>query len=83
MGICDCYNEKEISNQKIVKFKDNKLAPVNSDRNFKVYIFVGGVQDFFLKNYNFNEPAFKLVKKEENKMLINFHDSKKMIFNLK
>ena len=70
-------NDKEILNHKILKFKGNKLDTVSVDRNFEEYIFVDNIQDFLLRNYNFNVRVFKSVKMEENKMLFNFYKSKK------
>ena len=58
-------------------YKGSKYNPEIIDRNFNDYIFQDKILDFPLKKYDMNDPVFKSVKKEENKMIINFYKSKK------
>ena len=72
----DCESSQQIQ-ENDQNYKGSKYNPEIIDRNFNDYIFQDKILDFPLKKYDMNDPVFKSVKKEENKMLTNFYKSKK------
>ena len=72
-----CHKENNKIQQNKQNYKGNKYNPEIINRNFNDYIFQDKILDFPLKKYDMNDPVFKSVKKEENKMLTNFYKSKK------
>ena len=72
----DCESSQQIQ-QNNQNYKGSKYNPEIIDRNFNDYIFQDKILDFPLKKYDMNDPVFKSIKKEENKMLTNFYKSKK------
>ena len=81
MGICEgCCDRNKENNRPQTDYKPSsggKYDPKTIERNFNDYIFSDNIIDFLLQKYNLNDPVFKLVKNEENKMLTNFYKSKK------
>ena len=72
----DCESSQQIQ-ENDQNYQGSKYNPEIIDRNFNDYIFQDKILDFPLKKYDMNDPVFKSVKKEENKMLTNFYKSKK------
>ena len=72
----DCESSQKIQ-ENDQNYQGSKYNPEIIDRNFNDYIFQDKILDFPLKKYDMNDPVFKSVKKEENKMLTNFYKSKK------
>ena len=72
----DCESSQHIQ-ENDQNYQGDKYNPEIIDRNFNDYIFQDKILDFPLKKYDMNDPVFKSVKKEENKMLTNFYKSKK------
>jgi predicted GTPase len=75
---CECCHKENNKNQENDQnHQGSKYNPEIIERNFNDYIFQDKILDFPLKKYDMNDPVFKSVKKEENKMLTNFYKSKK------
>ena len=55
----------------------NKYNSAEIKQRFNDYIFKDNIQDFTIKNYDLNDPIFKLIKKEEVDLLTKFYISKK------
>ena len=72
----DCESSQQIQ-ENDQNYQGDKYNPEIIDRNFNDYIFQDKILDFPLKKYDMNDPVFKSIKKEENKMLTNFYKSKK------
>lgn len=76
MGLCE--SKKELVGEQIENTKPlNKYNSAEIKQRFNDYIFKDNIQDFTGKNYDLNDPIFKLIKKEEVDLLTKFYISKK------
>ena len=77
MGNC-CESKNELREKQIKNTKPlNKYNSAEIKQRFNDYIFKDNIQDFTIKNYDLNDPIFKLIKKEEVDLLTKFYISKK------
>ena len=77
MGNC-CESKNELRGEQIKNPKPlNKYNSAEIKQRFNDYIFKDNIQDFTIKNYDLNDPIFKLIKKEEVDLLTKFYISKK------
>ena len=77
MGNC-CESKNELRGEQIQNPKPlNKYNSAEIKQRFNDYIFKDNIQDFTIKNYDLNDPIFKLIKKEEVDLLTKFYISKK------
>ena len=77
MGNC-CESKNESRGEQTENPKPlNKYNSAEIKQRFNDYIFKDNIQDFTRKNYDLNDPIFKLIKKEEVDLLTKFYISKK------
>ena len=77
MGNC-CESKNESRGEQTENPKPlNKYNSAEIKQRFNDYIFKDNIQDFTIKNYDLNDPIFKLIKKEEVDLLTKFYISKK------
>lgn len=86
MGGCESKNNQQFSNLINPKQQRQKNYQNNKDieeitQKFNRYISEDKFLDILDKKYNLNDPIFKLIRKEEKKILKNFYISKKEGFN--